>query len=182
MQNWIILLLPLIFGSQPVGQQVEQSVEATKDTLNKRTTEQRKSFENAVRIRRSEFNDKMNRIGLDSFYTSVASTTVFLDSAASVLDKLDPNEIQYVRDHLMGNLGDSIYQKVKDVMNASAALAKKPKQKAAIDSIYSNLFSEPDLRGWKNGYFGNTSAFGASMVIHGLGIEVLTAAQISLEE
>ncbi|HTE27043.1 hypothetical protein [Flavitalea sp.] len=178
----LVMLLGYLLGCQSVSQNVDKGVEATKDTLNTRTALQRTSFENIFSLRRNHIKDRMDSLRLDSLYTSVASTTLFLDSTRKLLDKLDPNELNYVRDHLMGLIGDSLYQKVNYTLKASAAFAAKPQQKNAIDSIYSNIFSQPDSRAWKNEYFGQTSVFGASMIIHGLGIEIYRAAQISLEQ
>jgi hypothetical protein len=165
-----------------VNKSVERKVEATKDTLNTRSALQRQSFENIFSLRRNQIKDKMESLKLDSLYTSVNVSTSFLDSTRSILDKIDPNELKYVSDHLMGGIGDSLYEKVNHVLKLSAAFAEKPQQKDAIDSICSNIFSQPNVQAWKTEYFGQTSVFGASMIIHGLGIEIYRAAQISLEE
>ena len=82
----------------------------------------------------------------------------------------------------MGGIGDSLYEKVNFALKASAAFAEKAEQKNAIDSIYSNIFNKPDVRAWKREYFGHTNVFGASMIIHGFGIEIYRAAQISMRD
>lgn len=178
----LFTLICYLFACQPISKRVESSVEATKDTLNERNALQRRAFEDTYSLRRKQIKDQIERLKLDSLYAGVTVTAFLLDSTMSVLDKIDPNELKYVGVHLVGSLGDSLYKKVNYVLKASAAYSGKPKQKKAIDSIRLNIFSQPEVGAWKNEYFGQTSVFGASMIIHGFSIEVYRAAQISLEE
>jgi hypothetical protein len=177
----LIFFSAYIFGCRPVSKKVEENLAVTKDSLNSRTVKEGKLFSNAYGISKGYPSTKADSLKLDSLYSIVTIANLFLDSTRGLLDKLDPNELNYVSDNLLSSMGDSLYQKVHYSLTASASFAKGGKERKAIDSIYSVIFSQPDIQKWKQEYFGQTSVFGASMIIHGFGIEIYRAAQLSLE-
>lgn len=169
-----------LYSCSNIGSNVEQSVNEqisqSKDEMDEEINKAKTQFITTYTAALNRAADSGVRQKLQSVYSTITQTGMYLDSVKKEMDKLDANNVRNVEHvkstFLNAGVGDSLFNKLRSSIQLTEEAAASPETKTTIANKRDSIFSEPDTQKWKQQYFGLTNPLGASMILYGFQTEL----------